>query len=126
MTLGEGNEGSTALSLTQDAASAMSEVDSAALALIKNKNLVAQLQEEKSKIPQKQIEFQRELNSLNIQKSKIDIAISDLQKWSGTAYLNLYEAIERCFQQKQNLTEYSLQLPFSLVENVDVNRGRVV
>ena len=112
----------TALSLTQDAASAMSEVDFAAQTLVENKNLIAQLQEEKPKITEKRIEFQKELNSLNLQKSKIDVAIADLQKWSGTAYPNLYEAIERCFKQRQNLTEYSLQLPLHLVESVNFNR----
>ncbi len=112
----------TALSLTQDAASAMSEVDFAAQILVENKNLIAQLQEEKPKITEKRIEFQKELNSLNLQKSKIDVATADLQKWSGTAYLNLYEAIEQCFKQRQNLTEYSLQLPLHLVESVNFNR----
>ncbi|MBE9044781.1 AAA family ATPase [Pleurocapsales cyanobacterium LEGE 10410] len=112
----------TALSLAQDAASAMSEVDFAAQTLLENKNLIAQLQEEKPKITEKRTEFQKELNSLNFQKSKIDVATADLQKWSGTAYLNLYEAIEQCFKRKQNLTEYSLQLPLHLVESVNSNR----
>jgi DNA polymerase III delta prime subunit len=113
----------TALSYAQDAASAMVEVNSAAQALMKNKNLIAQLQSEKSKITEKQTEFQKELNSLNLQKSKIELAIGNLQEWSGTAYLRLYEEVERCFQQQQSLTEYSLQLPFCLVESVNVNRA---
>ncbi|MEM7556021.1 MAG: AAA domain-containing protein [Cyanobacteria bacterium P01_A01_bin.84] len=111
-----------ALSLAQDAASAMSKVDFAAQTLVENKNLIAQLQSEKPKITEKRTEFQKELNSLNIQKSKIDLAIADLQKWSGTAYPNLYEAFKRCFKQQQNLTEYSLQLPLHLVESVNFNR----
>jgi hypothetical protein len=113
----------TALSYAQDAASAMVEVNSAAQTLMENKNLIAQLQSEKPKIIEKRTEFQKELNSLNLQKSKIELAINDLQKWSGTAYLQLYEAIEGCFQQKQSLTEYSLQLPFHLIESVNVDRA---
>ncbi|NJK56587.1 MAG: hypothetical protein HC939_11585 [Pleurocapsa sp. SU_5_0] len=102
----------TALSYAQDTASAMVKVDSAVQALMKNKNFIAQLESEKSKITKKRTEFQKELNSLNLQKCKIELAIADLQKWSGTAYSNLYEAINRCFQQQQSLTEHSLQLPF--------------
>jgi hypothetical protein len=113
----------TALSYGQDAASAMVEVDSAAQTLMKNKNLIAQLQSEKPKITEKQTEFQKELNSLNLQKSKIELAIGNLYEWSGTASLKLYEAINRCFQQQQSLTEHSLQLPFCLVESVNINRA---
>lgn len=113
----------TALSLAQDAASTMAKVDSVEQTSTENENLIAQLQSEKLKIPQKRIEFQKELNRLNLQKSNIDLAINDLHEWSGTAYLKLHEAFERCFQQQQSLTEYSLQLPFSFIEIVNTERA---
>ncbi|WP_052055971.1 AAA domain-containing protein [Myxosarcina sp. GI1] len=113
----------TALSLAQNVALAMSEIDFAAQTLIKNKNLIAQLQAEKSKITQKQTEFQKELNNLNLQKSKLNLASADLQKWSQTAYLKLYEASEQCFQHQQSLTKYSLQLPVSFVEIANSDRA---
>ncbi|NJR47357.1 MAG: AAA family ATPase [Hyellaceae cyanobacterium CSU_1_1] len=96
----------TALSYAQDTASAMVKVDSAVQALMKNKNFIAQLESEKSKITKKRTEFQKELNSLNLQKCKIELAIGNLNEWSRTASLKLYEAINRCFQQQQSLTEH--------------------
>lgn len=111
----------TALSYANDAATAMANVDSAAQTLMENRNLIAQLQEESPKITEERTRLSKKLNNLHLCQSEISLATNEIQEWSDTAYLRLYETINRCFQQERSLTEDLLQLPLHLVARVNTN-----
>lgn len=104
----------TAIAYALDAATAMADANSAAQLYTQNSNSLARLRQKNQQLLEAQPSLQQEIENLRSRQSKLSLAMSELEEWSSTAYLRLYETLNQSFQERQRFTDEFIPLPLQL------------